>query len=101
MFSCFLENPIELFLIYRIKYRNEDIVRFDGSLLIEGNSFWYDGAIKNCYVGLLSPIVWDKVFICKALFPTWVGNCLQSILPIGSVPYMGRLMPTVHFTSES
>ena len=32
MFSCFLENPVADFWTYRIKCRNEDVVRFDGAL---------------------------------------------------------------------
>ena len=47
MFSCFLENPIEDFWIYRLKYRGEDVVRFDESLWIGRDSFRYDTVKKN------------------------------------------------------
>ncbi len=63
MLSWFLENFVADFWIYGIKYRDEDVVRFDGFLWFDRKSFRYDVTIKFYYVVLLSPIVQEMVFL--------------------------------------
>ena len=57
MFSCFLENPVGDFWIYRIKFQNEGVVQFDESLRIEGEFvlIWhsYKRTIMSFYSSLI------------------------------------------------
>ena len=84
MFSWFLENPVEDFWIYRIKFQNEDIVQFDGFLWFDRKAFRYDLTIKNllcCLTVLYLFLANDKAN------NSWFRNWLEDVLPrLSSTP---------------